>query len=86
MGIEQKYLSILSIYPNPTKESINIELGAILSDVKATLTNGLGQVIFTKEYPSTDFISLDINTTKGIYFLQLQTESVEVITKKIIKE
>ena len=86
VGIEKKYLSNLSIYPNPTKGSINIELGAILRDVKATLTNGLGQVIFTKEYTSTDFIRLDIDAPNGIYFLQLQTESGEVITKKIIKE
>jgi hypothetical protein len=82
---ENKLFNI-SLHPNPTSSSINIHLGAVLSNLDTTLTNSLGQVIISKEYSSTDFISLDIDGPKGIYFLQLQTENGEVITKKIVKE
>jgi hypothetical protein len=75
-----------SIYPNPTNGSINIDLSQTLRKVKTTLTNSLGQVIITKEYSSTDFLSLDIDGPNGIYFLQFQTDNGEVVTKKIIKE
>jgi len=85
-SLHENDINKYSIYPNPTTGPINIDLGEDLSNVKATLTNGLGQVVITKKYPSTNYISLDIDGPKGIYFLQLQTESGEVITKKIVKE
>ncbi|MBL4669533.1 MAG: T9SS type A sorting domain-containing protein [Flavobacteriales bacterium] len=79
-------MSKFTLYPNPTRGSINIDLGERLTNLKTTLTNSLGQVIITKEYLSTDFIRLDIDEPKGIYFLQLQTENGAIITKKILKE
>ena len=75
----------INIFPNPTTGSINIDLGEVKQDIKATLTNGLGQVVFSENYISTNFINLDIDAPKGIYFLQLESDG-EVITKKIIKE
>ena len=74
------------IYPNPTTGSINIDLGETLTNLTATLTNSLGQVVLSKKHESIDFISVDINTPAGIYFLQLQTENGAVITRKILKE
>jgi PKD repeat protein len=85
IGIEENKLSNLSIYPNPTTGNINIDLGEIKQDIKATLTNNLGQVILSENYSSTNIINLDINAQRGIYFLQLEVDG-EIITKKIIKE
>lgn len=85
VGIEENNLFNLSLYPNPTNGVITIVLGEVKQDVNTTLTNGLGQVILTENYTSTNFINLDINAPKGIYFLQLESNG-EVITKKIIKE
>jgi len=79
-------ISKFTLYPNPTTGPINIDLEERLTNLKTTLTNSLGQVIVTKEYLSTDFIRLDIDEPKGIYFLQLQTENGAIITKKILKE
>jgi hypothetical protein len=86
IGINEYNLSEMKLFPNPTNGSINIDLGETLSKVKVTFTNSLGQVILCERFASTNFISLEIDAPKGIYFLQLQTESGEVITKKIVKE
>lgn len=86
VSVEEQNLERFSIYPNPTSGSINIDLGENLTNPSIILTNSFGQVVLTKSFSTTDFISLDINSPKGIYFLQLQTESGEVITKKIVKE
>ena len=75
----------LNVFPNPTSGIITIDLGVVKQDIKATLTNGLGQVILTKNYTSTSFINLNIEAPRGIYFLQLESDR-EVINKKIIKE
>jgi hypothetical protein len=75
----------IMFYPNPTKGIVTIDLGEVKQDVEATLTNSLGQIIVTENYSSTNFINIDIDTPKGIYFLQLEVDG-ELITKKIIKE
>jgi len=56
-----------------------------MTNLRATLTNSLGQVVFIQQYKSTDFINLDIAAPSGVYFMQLQTE-IGIITRKIIKE
>jgi hypothetical protein len=85
VGFKENTSPNISLYPNPTTGKINIDLGEIKQDVKATLTNNLGQVILSENYSLTNFISLDINAPSSIYFLQIESNG-EVITKKIIKE
>ncbi|PCJ00499.1 MAG: hypothetical protein COB15_02720 [Flavobacteriales bacterium] len=75
--MRKQKLNNLNTHPNPTTASINIDLGEALNNVSFTLTNNLGQLILTKHFASTNFISLDIDAPKGIYFLQLQTENGE---------
>jgi len=74
-----------SIYPNPTTGDIFINLTEVKAQLKATLTNSLGQVVFSEKFESKNTIKLNIKTPKGIYFLQLETENGDIITKKIIK-
>ncbi len=75
----------VTIYPNPTTGNITIDLEEITSNISISLTNYLGQVVFTKNYLSTDQIKLDINAPKGIYILRLESDKEEVVTRKIIK-
>ena len=86
VGIEENKLNSFLVYPNPTTGSINIDIEETLRNPTVTITNNLGQVVLTKNYNTTSFISLDIDAPKGIYFLQLQTESRKIITQKIVKE
>jgi PKD repeat protein len=75
----------LSIYPNPTTRHITIDLSSTQTNVTATLTNSLGQVVISENYNSTNSINLNIDAPKGIYFLRLETDE-EIITRKIVKE
>jgi len=77
--------SNIKIYPNPTTGSINIELEETKSNINLHLTNAIGQVILTKSYKSTNYINLEIDTPKGLYLLQLESDG-KIITKKIVKE
>ena len=56
-----------------------------MSNLKATITNNLGQVILTKAYNTVNKITLDLNAPNGVYFLQLETEN-ETVTRKIVKQ
>jgi hypothetical protein len=86
VGIKENTLTHISFYPNPTKGVFSIELEEVLQDLKATLTNSVGQVIISENYTSTNLINIDIDAPTGIYFLQLKTSNGELITKKIIKK
>lgn len=82
MNNEPNYFNV---YPNPTTKKITIDLGEVRTDLKAILTNSLGQVVLTKHYTCTNIVNLDLNYPKGIYFLSLESHG-ELISKKIVIE
>jgi len=85
-GINESVSDInINVYPNPTNGSVHIDFKNTKSNVSIRLTNALGQVVLTKNYKSTNHINFDLDTPKGLYFLQIESDG-EVITKKIIKE
>ncbi len=75
----------INVYPNPTSRIINIDLGKIKTNLTATLTNCLGQIILFQQFESTDFISLDIDAPSGIYFLQIESGG-KIKSLKLLKE
>jgi len=74
----------IKIFPNPTNGSITISLEETISTINLRLTNALGQVILTKNYESTNRINFDLDTPKGVYFLQVDLDG-QIVTKKILK-
>ena len=86
IGIEENILPNISLYPNPTTGSINVEIGEHRASLMTTITNNLGSVILTQAFESSDFIHLEISAPAGIYFLQIETSEGETKTLKVIKE
>jgi hypothetical protein len=85
VGVRENSLNTLIVYPNPTTGNITLDLGEIKQDIKVTLINNLGQVIFIKQYVSNNSINLDIDAPLGLYFLKLESNR-EVFNMKIIKK
>lgn len=75
----------IRIYPNPSRGKIKIDLGEVRRTIKLSLTDALGQVLLTKNHNLTNLINLELDISKGLYFLQLESNG-EVITNMIIKE
>lgn len=74
----------ISIYPNPFRENVYINLQQELLLKKIQMINTIGQVVYEAENPT--IMSFSVNDIpKGIYFLQLETDK-GLIIKKIIKE
>jgi len=85
-GIKEGSFSSISFHPNPTAGNVTIDLGETLYNIKATLTNSLGQAILSENFTSTNFINLDIDAPNGIYFLKLDSANGETKTIKVLKE
>ena len=73
---------INSIYPNPAKDKINIELLANVKEVKYVLTNSTGNILRSSSFRNKTTLDLSV-FSKGVYFLKIIAED-GVETKKII--
>ena len=76
----------LSIYPNPTTNSIKIDFGQKLEFATLTLTNVLGQVVTNKTVNNIENTILEINEPSGIYFLEMADQNNMKQVFKIVKQ
>jgi ELWxxDGT repeat protein len=86
LGINENYKNDIGItvYPNPTKGIINLDLTDV-NETELTIYNGVGQKVLTKKINEKKS-KLDLNKfTNGIYFLNFKNYDGATI-KKIILE
>ncbi|MBA2611148.1 MAG: T9SS type A sorting domain-containing protein [Bacteroidetes bacterium] len=79
---------VLSVYPNPAKEMLNVRFEMINGEEKhIKFINSLGQVLIDQR-STDDNLKFDINNfQKGIYFISMYNTNNELIyIKKFIKE
>ncbi|MBA2611440.1 MAG: SBBP repeat-containing protein [Bacteroidetes bacterium] len=84
--IENSSESNFSIYPNPSKEILNVTTTSFAANnLKIQLLNSLGQIIL-EEKMTVQTIELNIKSfANGLYFVKIVSDT-DVITKKIVKE
>jgi hypothetical protein len=82
LSIEDAFLrDNISVYPNPTKSFINIELSNNISIEKITLIDLTGKVILNNNFTN----KLDVSSLpRGLYLLKIQSDKGNVTTKKVI--
>lgn len=74
----------IDISPNPTNGILNIRIESLITKTEFKIFNSLGKLI-QEGYLDSENNRIDISTlNSGIYFLKLNSESLE-ISKKIIK-
>lgn len=75
-----------SIYPNPIKNILKIQLAEQSANVQITINNLLGKTVYSNKYSNRNQISVNLDhLPSGIYTLHLNSEN-KSFTKKIIKE
>lgn len=83
---EWAFQHISEPYPNPTKETVNFNLDQIEGDVSVTITNTIGQLLFSQKITSANgVLSLNLQPEwNGTLFVQFEGDFGKV-TKKVIK-
>lgn len=79
-------ISLLNIYPNPTKGEFTIELDETYSNVSVKITNQIGQVISNTEYQNTSSIKNKIEGVSGVYLIQVTTDEGKSASFKVQKQ
>jgi uncharacterized repeat protein (TIGR03803 family) len=68
--LENIQFNQVSIYPNPSKGNVNIELGN-LNDVTVKVYNASGQLIYKKEDINSPLFQFHLNQSAGLYFIEI---------------
>lgn len=78
---------LLSVYPNPTKDIVNIDLTKINDrNIQLKVIDITGKVIHSEKSCSTNIVSLDFTKYQsGVYFINITGDNTS-ITKKLNKE
>ena len=83
LGVNENALLVISVFPNPVKEVLNIltQNGSPISSIQ--VFDILGRLVIEEKH---DFNKVDVsNLGNGLLFIKIQTTE-GVVTKKIIKE
>jgi len=72
-------------YPNPTKESVTIDLGSTFSNITVTTSNLVGKKLAVARFKNMANIPIQLNNKPGFYFLNIITETGISKTIKILK-
>jgi hypothetical protein len=75
----------LQVYPNPTQNNLNINLGNTYTTVNITISNALGQTIFNQSYSNLQQTEVELTGQTGFYFIQIETEKGNQ-TIKVLKQ
>ena len=71
----------ISIYPNPAKEQVTIELTDNIDNVR--VVNYVGQEVYSKRITSEDVLQID-HLNSGSYVVRLTTNSGETLIKRFV--
>lgn len=85
LGTQSLDSDSISIFPNPFKNKIFVNLASISNKVSVKVYDILGKEIIIKNFNNNKLIELPVqNLSKGLYFINIEADS-ETYTKKIIK-
>jgi Zn-dependent metalloprotease len=83
LSINNNVQAIVTIYPNPATSSININNATFENGYLVTITNVLGETIYSSNFFSMN-ASIDVSTIRvGTYFIKI-SDGLKEITQKII--
>ena len=88
-SLESNYSnSRVSIYPNPTKGEVFVEiLDANLELQEVTIVNSLGKIMYSKNVNSNQIHGIDVSYFQtGIYFVKVNSLGNQIVKKLLITE
>jgi hypothetical protein len=82
---ENTFENTLTVYPNPAKDKLTINLGDTYKNVKVGIYDATGHLVYSEESVESDQLNFAITQAPGVYFVNIQVDNKR-ITKKLIIE
>lgn len=83
--IENNPVDAVSVYPNPSDGLFVVDFEKDFTDVKLSIKNVQGQIIYKQHFDKTNKITFDLNLSTGIYFITIHSNEITK-TVKLIKK
>lgn len=85
IGVEEVAVTTFDLYPNPTKDRLNIKLNEA-TDFSVVMTDLLGKEVFRAKYSSKSMVSIDVmDFPEGVYMIQMKTDEVSHFDRVVVK-
>ncbi len=86
LSINELSENSISVFPNPTKNKLNVQFDEIINNASYKLIDITGREVISSSVNGVNSLNLDLsNQNNGVYFLTITIDN-KVITKKIIKQ
>lgn len=83
IGIEENWLQQLSVYPNPVKDKLTIQLNDHEAEIFVRDANGT--TVYEAKHSGTAEVNM-ATMARGVYFLVIRTQSGNELVKEIVKQ
>lgn len=75
-----------TLYPNPVKDQLTIELGREYSYIEANVLDITGKLLTTNSFSNSNQVNIRMDVSPGIYIIQLKDKSRVITHLKVVKE
>ncbi len=75
----------IKVYPNPNNGIFNIDFPKETKNVEISIIDITGKLIYDKFFEEIKQHTLDFNKNKGVYFLQISYDNINLVSKIIIQ-
>jgi hypothetical protein len=79
--INNDFGSGILTYPNPTTGHFSIHLGATYNDIRISMTDLSGKLVFEKSFAEGSIINLNIEEAAGLYLLQIISDDKKAVIR-----
>lgn len=80
---ESSFENTLSVYPNPFKVAINIDMGKSYEGVIVIIRNSIGQEVLNESHSGSNLLEVNIPGEAGLYFIEVISNDRKAILKVI---
>jgi hypothetical protein len=85
-GIQNnKFAESVSVFPNPSQGTLNIDLGDNTEDVSLKVFSVLGEMVFQKERVNTPQYQFELDAVPGTYIVELSTKTDKAEFKLVME-
>ncbi|OYT12178.1 MAG: hypothetical protein B6I18_01585 [Bacteroidetes bacterium 4572_112] len=82
--VKENDFNSLSVFPNPTVGSVNIDLRRF-KDVDIEISSINGGIVYSKYGVKEQILNVELNVSPGVYFIRLSSNKYHQINKIIVK-
>lgn len=83
--IENDFENEIILYPNPTEGNFSIDLGASHEEVKISVMDLNGKLVYENTYHHSQLLNLKLDEATGVYLLQIKSGNKKSVIRLVIE-